>query len=475
MNVIPCCTWVKRGVSAAVPDKVQLTAEELAGIIKKTESDLAEFEANSDDDSDKEEAGCSNTNTDNKNEAPSKSTDDEFNFENYDQEAGEIKVTMDSLALIEKDGKDPYITVQESEDDDSEKEDEIIKPDDNLVLLGHVDGDASILEVYVYNEREGSFYCHHDIFLPSFPLCFEWLSFDPSDAKPGNFVAIGNMTSVIEVWDLDIVDCLEPIFKLGCKPSKKHNRKRVGHKDAVLDLAWNVQLPHILASGSVDKTVLLWDIEKGVPDTKLDQFTEKVGALQWHPKKSYMLLAGSEDKTAKLFDCRTSDTFKTWEATGEVERVLWNHFDPNYFFLSTKNGIIECIDIRQGQHLWEVKGHEKEITGLSLSSSCPGFLVTSSEDGVIKVWDALSPQLLEPVWETETNLGAIQCLHLSPNSPFTIAVGGDHKSHNFKVWDLTENSQVNERFRSRRLVEPIQNEESDAGNPEDTEEMETDE
>ncbi|KAG8039884.1 hypothetical protein G9C98_000613 [Cotesia typhae] len=57
MNVIPCCTWVKRGVSAAVPDKVQLTAEELAGIIKKTESDLAEFEANSDDDSDKEEAG----------------------------------------------------------------------------------------------------------------------------------------------------------------------------------------------------------------------------------------------------------------------------------------------------------------------------------------------------------------------------------------------------------------------------------
>lgn len=55
---------------------------------------------------------------------------------------------MDGLALIEKDGKDPYITVPESEDDDSEKEDEIIKPDDNLVLLGHVDGDASILEIY---------------------------------------------------------------------------------------------------------------------------------------------------------------------------------------------------------------------------------------------------------------------------------------------------------------------------------------
>lgn len=55
---------------------------------------------------------------------------------------------MGGLASINPDGKDPYITVPESDDNDSEKEDDIIKPDDNLVLLGHVDGDASILEVY---------------------------------------------------------------------------------------------------------------------------------------------------------------------------------------------------------------------------------------------------------------------------------------------------------------------------------------
>lgn len=56
---------------------------------------------------------------------------------------------------------------------------------------------------------------------------------------PGNLCAIGSMTPIIEVWDLDLIDCLEPAFKLGCKPSKKKNKKRVGHKDAVLDLAWN--------------------------------------------------------------------------------------------------------------------------------------------------------------------------------------------------------------------------------------------
>lgn len=35
-----------------------------------------------------------------------------------------------------------------SDSDDSEKEDETIKSDDNLVLIGRVEGDASTLEVY---------------------------------------------------------------------------------------------------------------------------------------------------------------------------------------------------------------------------------------------------------------------------------------------------------------------------------------
>lgn len=35
-----------------------------------------------------------------------------------------------------------------SDSDDSEKEDDIMKPTDNLILVGRIDGDASIFEVY---------------------------------------------------------------------------------------------------------------------------------------------------------------------------------------------------------------------------------------------------------------------------------------------------------------------------------------
>lgn len=217
MNIIPCIAWVKKGVASTNPVKVELTPNELEKIIKQTKSELQDVESDLDEEHNeiKEEKYKIDSQLD-------ISKIDEYDFDKYDEESGAIHCNINNIAIIEKNGKDPFIT---KEDDDSEKEDDIIKCDDNLILVGHVEGDASILEIFVYNGPEDSFYCHHDILLPSFPLCIEWLNFDPSDSKPSNLCAIGNMTPIIEVWDLDLIDCLEPIYKLGCKANKKKKSK----------------------------------------------------------------------------------------------------------------------------------------------------------------------------------------------------------------------------------------------------------
>lgn len=365
-----------------------------------------------------------------------------------------------------------------SDSDDSEKEDDLIKPTDNLILVGHVEGDASILEVHgmtklkqyliikintsclyflVYNEEDESLYVHHDIFLPSFPLCLEWLNYEPKMPK-GSYCAIGTMSPIIEVWDLDLVNSVEPSFRLGQLANRKKQKSQIGHKDAVLALAWNKNFDHVMASGSVDKTILLWDMENKKPNTTISSFDDKVQCLEWHRLEAQTLLAGSFllikyctlilyviktfiggcDNKARIFDCRSTETHQTWSLNGEAERLLWHPLKPFSFIAGTSNGTVQCFDCRQGQ-IWEIQAHEKEVTGLAVSSQCPGLLLTASTDELVKIWDCQEESTPVIVTEINFGIGQVHCLELCPDSPFVITAGGDKKSNNFTVYDLRNN------------------------------------
>ena len=59
----------------------------------------------------------------------------------------EVLMGIENLAVFSDEAQDPYVT--NPEDEDSEEEDDFnLLPTDNLIAVGHVEGDAAILEIY---------------------------------------------------------------------------------------------------------------------------------------------------------------------------------------------------------------------------------------------------------------------------------------------------------------------------------------
>ncbi|KAI8122596.1 hypothetical protein FF38_02590 [Lucilia cuprina] len=431
IDFVPAICFVPRGIAKEKPDKIVLTQEELARVIKDTKDRLDSDNDDDAEDDDEEEQQENEMDVDNEMEEDdddideetneNRNPDDEFAFDRYDNE-GNPRVA-DIGNIVDPDHQLP------DEDDDSEAEDEIIKPTDNLLLVGHVQDDAASMEVWVFNEEEESLYTHHDFLLPSFPLCIEWMNHDPGSDKPGNMCAIGCMDPVITVWDLDIQDSIEPTFKLGSKGSRKKNKEAYGHKDAVLDLSWNRQYEHILASGSVDQTLILWDLDEGQPHTTITAFEEKVQSIGFHPEEAQSILAGSADGLVRLFDCRDPEQVNTsfikWKIPGEVEKVLWNSCDSNYFIIGSNEGSLHYADKRQPKKLlWSYKAHEEEISGICFNSEVKNLLTSTSTEGCLKIWNFNSAEI-KPVYSHDFQMGRLQCMKQCPEDPFTLAFGGE--------------------------------------------------
>jgi hypothetical protein len=57
----------------------------------------------------------------------------------------------------------------------------------------------------VYNEKDGDFFQHHDILLTSFPLCMEWLDYDPGvwcDCAANRIAAITSLVNLNGVCEV---------------------------------------------------------------------------------------------------------------------------------------------------------------------------------------------------------------------------------------------------------------------------------
>ncbi|CAO2656899.1 Nn.00g057020.m01.CDS01 [Neocucurbitaria sp. VM-36] len=487
MSMITATTWVPRGFAAPFPSRYQFDEDEYERISKLANLQLED--AKEDLEEAQAEAKSKSNGTSGKS-SKSKDDDDiddddlkEYDLEHYDDEVAEdhgdtmaMFGNVKNLVFHENDEDDPYITMQGGEEEDDEEREELqILATDNLVLAGRIEDEVAHLEVYVYEDEDDNLYVHHDIMLPAIPLAVEWLdlpvgkSVGTSEGK-GNYVAIGTMDPDIEIWNLDVVDSMYPDAVLGqgaedaanaekAKKKKKKKSKKVNdefHVDSVLSLAANRHHRNLLASSSADKTIKLWDLNTTKCAKSYTYHTDKVCSVAWHPVESTVLLSGSYDRTVVAADMRAPDAkAPRWGVESDVETVRWNPHDPNYFYVSTENGMIHYHDTRNApkdpsasKPVWVLQAHDESISSFDINPVIPGYLATGSTDKQVKLWN-IQENGPSMVVSRDLGVGRVFSTTFAPDKEvgFRLAVAGSKGA--VQIWDTSTNAAVRAAFANK--------------------------
>ena len=220
-----------------------------------------------------------------------------------------------------------------------------------------------------------------------------------------------------------------------------------------MSLSWNKTHRQVIASGSVDKTVKLWDVTTGANAATLEHHRDKVQAIEWHPTEGTLLATGSYDRTVAVVDARSTEARKV-KISADIEALVWDPHHSHYLTAATEDGVLSSWDVRKFEKpVWSFVADEfGGVSDLSYSPLVPGLLVTCAINKTVTLWDTykdgtVSETQPTPCGSKDMSVGKLYTVSMYPSSPWILACGGGGKE--MALWDMTRESSVRNRFSGR--------------------------
>jgi serine/threonine protein kinase len=200
-----------------------------------------------------------------------------------------------------------------------------------------------------------------------------------------------------------------------------------GHESGV----WSVTFSpdgKFLASGSLDKTVKVWEVGSWREVATLRGHQGCVFSVSFSPDGKF-LASGSEDKTVKVWEVGS-----WWEVTtlrGHQDWVSSVSFSPDGKFLTSRSGsrTVKVWDVGSWWEVTTLREHENEVHSVTFSPDGK-FLASGSHDTTVKVWAVGS------WWEVATLRGhryGVNSVSFSPDGKFLASGSWDET---VKVWEV---------------------------------------
>ncbi len=237
------------------------------------------------------------------------------------------------------------------------------------------------------------------------------LAFSPS----ASLIASGSDDQTIKLWDARTGKACGTI---------------VAGQSAVSSLAFGGD--EILASGSDDKTVKIWDVKRGIRVRTLTGHIARIEAVAFSPNGK-LLASASDDKTVKIWDANRGILVRT--LTGHAAAVNAIAFSPDGKTLVSGAAdksvkIWDVSNLSKAKSLRTLSGHESWVTSVAFSPN--GKIIASAGwDQTVKLWDASSGHLLNTLRPAS---GWVNALAFNTDGSFLVA-GADKIA---AIWSVAD-------------------------------------
>ncbi|MGG6265246.1 NB-ARC domain-containing protein [Leptolyngbya sp. AN03gr2] len=165
-----------------------------------------------------------------------------------------------------------------------------------------------------------------------------------------------------------------------------------GHTDWVSTISFSPD-QQMLASGSFDQTIKLWNLTTGELIKTLQGHTSPVLVASFHPDQP-ILVSGSDDATLRLWNVETGESYKILQGH---QGGIWSiAFSPNGEMLATGSAdqTIRLWDVQTGQTLRIFQGHSNQPRSVAFHPNGQTIL-SSGDDETIRFWSVETGQCLQ--------------------------------------------------------------------------------